>query len=145
MRGSQGLRGVRVVLAGEHEPAEVEPPEAPEDLGARVGAAEADQEQLGDLALDRKPAHEVRSTSRAVAGPAGAGRARRRTGTIFARNEVCSSGLPARSGSAARFGLVRLARPQHRAKRRRRERDELQRSSTNRDGTLAEGITSDAG
>ena len=117
------LRGVRVVLAGDHEPAEVEPPQAPEDLGARVRALEADQEQLRDLALDRQPAHEVSDVA-AVAGPAGAGRAARRTGTILARNEVCSSGLAGPLGQRRPVGLVRLARPQHRPRRRRRERDE---------------------
>ena len=45
------LRGIEVVVRPEHDPAEVEAPQAPEDLGREVGAAEADQEELRNLAL----------------------------------------------------------------------------------------------
>ena len=127
------LRGVRVVLAGEHEPAEVEPPEAPEDLGARVGAAEADQEQLGDLALDRKPAHEVGDVA-SRRGPGGR-RPRPPAHRDDLREERGLLQRPARPARAAPPGLTRPTRappapPQTPPTRARRVQRETERTVT---------------
>ena len=56
--------GVGVVLAREHDPAEIEPAQPAEDLRVEVGALEPEQEQLRDLALYRQASRQVGHAAR---------------------------------------------------------------------------------
>jgi hypothetical protein len=102
-RETPELRRIRVVLAGDHDAAEVEPPQPAEDLGGELRPPEAEQEQLRHLALHRQSPRQVGHAAR-HRGPLAAPLALR-----GGRHDSCEKRDPFLRSAATRGGHVRGA------------------------------------